>query len=271
MNRCLILPCAVLALLAGVAGAETPPTGMALIPAGNYRPVIRSKQAAESVPVPAFHLDIQPVTNREFLAFVQANPRWRRSTVSRLFADSSYLSDWAGELDLGWRAPPDSPVVHVSWFAARAYAHWLGKRLPTTAEWELAASAGYTRPDGKNDPQLNRDLYAWLARPSPAVLPPAATGRPNFYGVRGLHGLVWEWVEDFNTSMVAGDSRGESGLDSNLFCGAGSAGGQDPGDYAAFMREALRSSLHADNSTRSLGFRCARDFAESAVKTDSLP
>lgn len=269
MNHRLSFPCLVFVFLASVAGA-TPalPDGMALIPAGTYRPVIRSTQTLESVPVLTFLLDIQPVTNREFLVFVQANPKWRRSAVSRLFADSSYLANWAGELDLGPQAPPDSPVVQVSWFAARAYAHWTGKRLPTTAEWELAASAGYTRADGQNDPQLNRDLYAWLSRPSPAVLPAAATAKPNFYGVRGLHGLIWEWVEDFNTAMVTGDTRGDSGLDPNLFCGAGSIGSKDPGNYAAFMREALRSSLHADNSTSSLGFRCARDFA---VKTNSIP
>ena len=107
--------------------------------------------------------------------------------------------------------------------------------------------------------QLNRDLYAWLARPVPAILPAAGNARPNFYGVRDLHGLVWEWVEDFNTAMVTGESRGDSGLERNLFCGAGSVGAKDTSDYAAFMRQALRSSLKANNTTSALGFRCAQD------------
>lgn len=231
-----------------------------VIPAGSYVPLQRSVKDLPSVSVAAFRLDVTPVTNAEFLSFVRANPKWQRSRVSPLFADASYLETWAGDLELGPRAPTEAPVVRVSWFAARAYAAWAGKRLPTTAEWELAASAGYTRADGKNDEQLNRDLYAWLARPVPAVLPNVATARPNFHGVRGLHGLVWEWVSDFNTALVTGESRADSGLERDLFCGAGSANAKDTTDYAAFMRSALRASLRANNTTTSLGFRCAQDL-----------
>ncbi|HEY8995590.1 MAG TPA: formylglycine-generating enzyme family protein [Lacunisphaera sp.] len=233
---------------------------MRTIPAGIYTPLLRSTKAAAEITVPAFQLDERPVTNAEFLAFVTANPKWRREQVSRLFADSSYLENWVGDLEPGPSAPADAPVVRVSWFAARAYARWTGKRLPTTAEWELAAAAGYDRPDGKNDEQLKRDLYAWLARPVPAVHAAAASFRPDFHGVRGLHGLVWEWVEDFNSAMVTGESRGDTGLERDLFCGAGSAGAKDTTDYAAFMRQALRSSLKANNTTTALGFRCAQSL-----------
>ena len=232
---------------------------MAAIPAGVYAPLLRTTKDAAKIAVAAFLLDERSVTNADFLAFVKANPKWRRSEVSGLFADSSYLEHWTSDLAPGPKAPAGAPVVRVSWFAARAYARWVDKRLPTIAEWELAASAGYTRPDGKNDETLNRDLYAWLARPVPAVLADADTIRPNFYGVRGLHGLVWEWVDDFNTAMVTGESRADSGLDRDLFCGAGAIGAKDTTDYAAFMRQALRSSLKANNTTSSLGFRCARD------------
>lgn len=236
------------------------PAGMQPIPAGAYVPLQRSARDPEQVPVATFLLDERPVTNAEFLAFVTALPKWRRSAISPLFADSSYLENWAGDLEPGPRAPADAPVVRVSWFAARAYARWAGKRLPTTAEWEHAASAGYTSPDGKNDAAHNRDLYAWLARPVPSILPAAGHGRPNCYGVRDLHGLVWEWVDDFNTAMVTGESRADTGLERNLFCGAGALGAKGTTDYAAFMRQALRSSLTAKNTTTALGFRCARSL-----------
>ncbi len=242
--------------MAAAGAADT--AAMRPIPAGVYVPLQRSVKDAAEVPVAGFLLDELPVTNGDFLAFVTAQPKWRRSQVSGLFADSSYLQHWAGDLEPGSRAPADAPVVHVSWFAARAYARWVGKRLPTTAEWELAAAAGYTRPDGRNDEAFNRDLYAWLARPVPDVLPSVAAAKPNLHGVRGLHGLVWEWVDDFNTAMVTGESRGDGGLERDLFCGAGAAGAKDTSDYAAFMRSALRSSLKANNTTASLGFRCAR-------------
>ena len=230
--------------------------GMVLIPAGAYVPLQRSTKDLPSVPVAAFWLDELPVTNAQFLEFVRTHPKWQRSKVSRLFADSSYLEHWTGDLELGPGAPAHAPVVRVSWFAARAYAAALGRRLPTTAEWEHAAAAGYTSPDGRNDAAFNRDLYAWLARPVAGVQPDVATAKVNFYGARGLHGLVWEWVDDFNTAMVTGESRGDSGLERDLFCGAGSVGAKDTSDYAAFMRQALRSSLRANNTTSSLGFRC---------------
>lgn len=254
----------VLLALAGAVWAGVPavtaPAGMVAIPAGSFIPPQRAPRDPPQTAVAAFLLDEHPVTNADYLRFVTANPKWRRSGVSGLFADSTYLENWRGDLEPGPMAPPGAPVVRVSWFAARAYARWLGKRLPTTAEWEYAASAGYTGPDGKNDPDLKRDLYAWLARPTPDILDDATGPRPNHFGVRGLHGLVWEWVDDFNTALVTGESRADSSLDRDLFCGAGALGATDTTDYAAFMRQALRSSLQANYSTSSLGFRCARDL-----------
>jgi formylglycine-generating enzyme len=239
---------------------RAPPAGMALIPAGVYIPLQRTPQDPEQIPVAAFLLDTLPITNADFLAFVTANPKWRRSAISPLFADSSYLENWADDLKPGPRAPAHAPVVRVSWFAARAYARWIGKRLTTIAEWEHAAAAGYTTAVGKNEPAFNHDLYAWLARPVPSVLPSVLTAKTTLHGVRGLHGLVWEWVEDFNTAMVTGESRADTGLERNLFCGSGSLGAKDTSDYAAFMRVALRSSLQARNTTTALGFRCARSL-----------
>lgn len=238
---------------------QAAPEGMTAVPAGDYAPLFTGPEDPATIPVAAFFIDTLPVTNGEFLAFVQDNPQWRRSQVSPLFADETYLAHWSGERQLGPRAPADSPVINVSWFAARAYARSIGKRLPTTAEWERVAAVGYTQLDGKNDPELSGDIYRWFARPTPDILPAATQARANLLGVRGLFGYVWEWVSDFNTAMVTGESRGDSGLDRNLFCSAGSVGAKDTSDYAAFMRMALRSSLRASNSTSSLGFRCARD------------
>lgn len=244
--------------------AETP-AGMTVIPAGVYVPLLRSASEKETVPVAEFLLDQYPVTNRQFLEFVTERPRWRRSQVGKLFADSSYLENWDGDLAPGPAAPLDAPVVRVSWFAARAYARWADKRLPTTAEWERTAAVGYHVDDGSRDEVMRQELYNWLARPTPQVLPGVVMARPNFLGVSGLHGLVWEWVDDFNTAMVTGESRADTGLDRNLFCGSGSIGASDATDYPAFVRQALRSSLVAKNTTLSLGFRCARDLDEMPV------
>ena len=231
---------------------------MVLVPSGTYTPIIRAKDEPERVPVAEFWLDVRPVTNAEFLAFVRAHPQWRRSKVSQLFSDSGYLAEWAGDLELGPRAPAASPVVRVSWFAARAFARTQGKRLPTTAEWERAAAAGCATAVGATEPGFAAGVLAWFARPTPSPLPDADAGRANFFGIHGLLDLVWEWVDDFNTAMVTGESRADTGLERDLFCGAGAAGARDPSDYAAFMRAGFRSALRASYTVPNLGFRCAR-------------
>ena len=249
----------VLLFFAFVTSAAPAPPGMASIPEGIYRPLFRSDNDAKEVPVKAFALDVYPVTNAEFLDFVRANPRWRRSQVKRLFADENYLKHWAGDLEPGGTAT-NAPVTWVSWFAAKAFATWTGKRLPAIAEWERVATASPTRPDGEKDPEFKKQLAAWHSSPSPERLPPVGTGRANYFGLHDLHGLVWEWVADFNTAMVTGDARGDSGLERQLFCGSGAAGAKDTSDYPAFMRFGFRSSLKADYTVHNLGFRCAKDL-----------
>lgn len=264
------LAVASLALAAsGAMSAES--ADMVLIPAGAYAPLLRMKDDPERIPVAAFWLDVRPVTNAEFLAFVRANPRWQRSQASPLFCDRGYLGDWAGDVELGANAPAEAPVVRVSWFAARAFAQAQGKRLPTTAEWERAAAIGFTREDGAGEPDFASGILAWLARPTPSVLPPAGSGRANFHGVRDLHGLVWEWVEDFNLALTTGESRADTGLERNLFCGAGAVGARDLRDYPAFMRTAMRSSLRANYAVPNLGFRCARDAVPQTSTTSQSP
>jgi sulfatase modifying factor 1 len=236
--------------------------GMVQIPAGVYRPLFRTEKAPKEIPVQGFWLDVHPVTNAEFLDFVRENPRWRRSEVKRLFADEQYLQHWPGDFELGSK-PEDAgkrPVTFVSWFAAKAYAAWKGRRLPNTAEWELAAAAGFANADGTNDGDFRRMLNRWYSTPSPALPPPVETGRPNFFGVHDLHGLIWEWTSDFNSALVTGDARGDTGLDRQLFCGAGSLGVSDRANYPAFMRFGFRSSLKANYTLHNLGFRCAKDL-----------
>ncbi len=210
-----------------------------------------------AVRVAPFELDRRPVTNGEYLAFVRTHPEWRRSRVSRLFADESYLRHWRGDLDLGPRAPAQSPVVCVSWFAARAYAAALGCRLPTLAEWELAAAADESRRDATADARFLARLREWYSRPAPAVLPSVGKGPPNAWDVQDLHGLVWEWTLDFNSALVSGESRADASLERSLYCGAGASGASDFADYAAFMRFAYRASLEARFTTSTLGFRTA--------------
>jgi formylglycine-generating enzyme required for sulfatase activity len=237
---------------------------MVAIAAGTYTPLLQSNEGA--VTVAAFYLDRYAVTNAQYLAFVSANRRWRRSQVTRLFADVSYLRHWQDDLQPAPAAAPlwQSPVTYVSWFAARAYCQWQHKRLPSTGEWEYAALASAEAPDGRSDPAYWRRLLEWYARPSPAVPLPVGSGEKNYWGVYDLHGVIWEWVADFHTAMVTGESRADSDFERQLFCGAGATGvvEQERRNYAAFMRAAYRNSLQGHYTVPNLGFRCAKDVEE---------
>jgi formylglycine-generating enzyme len=256
-----------LGVLISAAASESPPepvapAGMVMIPAGRFTPLFRGEQDPKDFPVQAFYLDVLPVTNGDFLEFVRANPKWRRSAAKRLFTDQNYLKLWTSDLEPGLAAPTNAPVTFVSWFAAKAYASWKGKRLVTTAEWEYVAAASLNRPDGEQDKDFVKQLRMWYSTPSPEVLPRVGQAAGNFYGVKDLHGLIWEWVSDFNTSMVTGDARGDTGLERQLFCGSGAQGTKERDNFPAFMRYGFRSSLKGSYTVHNLGFRCARSLKE---------
>jgi sulfatase modifying factor 1 len=93
--------------------------------------------------------------------------------------------------------------------------------------------------------------------PAGRPLPPVGKTPANVYGIRDLHGVIWEWVEDFGGLMVSGDSRTQGDPDKLQFCGAGALSAEIRDDYPILMRIALLSSLEANFTTSSLGFRCA--------------
>jgi formylglycine-generating enzyme required for sulfatase activity len=195
------------------------------IAAGAYLPFYKGKSGTEARVVSAFQVTAGPVTQQDFLRFVQADPHWRRSRVQRLFAEASYLQDWSGDLNPG-PSPLTSAVTRVSWFAAKAYCASVGMRLPTTIEWERALS----------------------------VVGPSFVESAGPAAGANLVASLWEWTADFNSVPLAdGDSNDSV---ATLFCGAG-ARARDATDYGAFLRYSLRSSLKADFALKNLGFRCA--------------
>jgi sulfatase modifying factor 1 len=250
-------------LLLALAGLARAADYVAL-PGGRFESVLpQGDQPGVSVPVTLapFALRSTPVTVAEFLAFVRLHPDWQRGTAPAVFADARYLAHWEGPLQApAGAAALDRPVVDVSWFAARAFCQSEQARLPTWLEWEYAAAADESRGDARADPAWRRRILSWYERPGSAPLP-AVGGPPNAYGVRDLHGLVWEWVDDFNALFIAGDSRTQGDPDLLKFCGAGAISIIDRDSFAVLMRVALLSSLNAADTTSTLGFRCARSLA----------
>jgi formylglycine-generating enzyme required for sulfatase activity len=230
-----------------------------MIPGVELETVLPLVEEQKTVPVNTFALADRPVTNGEFLAFVVKYPEWRRGKAQRLFVDERYLAHWQAALTLGEKAPVDAPVTHVSWFAATAYCEAQNGRLPSWHEWELVAAADAVRTDARDDPAWRQSILDWYAQSTPERFPPVMQTRPNVYGVYDMHGLVWEWVGDFNGMLVTSDNRESGSLDKLEFCGAGALSLEQKENYAVLMRVAFLSSLQASYTTRNLGFRCARD------------
>jgi sulfatase modifying factor 1 len=263
IGRLLALASALANAAQGAPRVPTPPPGMVMVGPGMYRPLYPASPSERAVSVRRFFLAAKLVTNSEFLAFVEEHGEWRRDRVKRLLADDGYLTQWAAAAALGPEVRPASPVTKVSWFAARAYCAAHSARLPTEREWELAAAASEKAADGSKEPAFLARILAFYSEP--ANLPSlrdVGRGRPNFYGVYDMHGLVWEWIYDYGASLVTSDSREKGNADRNRFCGTAGADAQSPSDYAAFMRIAFRNSLEAAYTTSRLGFRCAADAPE---------
>lgn len=230
---------------------------MVIIPAGEHTPFY-GNQGDTTIKIPSFLLDKYAVTNAEFLEFVIANPKWSKSKIPGIYGDRGYLKHWESDFKIGnkYDQIKNSPVTNISWYAANAYCKWKGKRLPTINEWEYAGSAKI--PNDNSD--LEKIILSWYSKPTPSNMPPVGSTFMNEFSLYDMHGLVWEWVYDFNSVIMDGDSRSNSAIKRELFCASGSFGAVNNGDYAAFMRFAYRGSLKANYTVSNLGFRCARSF-----------
>lgn len=246
-------------------GGELAAAGAPLVkvPAGVFESFWIEEKSDAAAPgrkisVRALEAQAHAVTNEEFLLFLKERPEWRKSQVSPLFADESYLKQFASDLILKAGVKRRAPVTYVSWYAANAYCESLRLRLPTTDEWEYIAAASETKREASKDPAFLGRILEWYSRPQSGELAPVKSTYRNYYGLYDMHGLIWEWAEDFNSNLVTGESREDGTVNRNLFCGAGNLSGGDKENYAAFMRFAFRSSMKGKGSAWNLGFRCVR-------------
>lgn len=247
---------ATLLLLALPAGAAT--GEYVTIPSGRLSSVLANAGGGDTtLPVASFSMRSQPVTVGEFMAFAERQPQWQRALAPPIFVGESYLHQY--EAGVSAPAMNQQPVTSVSWFAAQAYCESEDARLPSWYEWEYVAAADASRADARGDPEWRARILNWYGQTS-AKSQSAVGGARNYYGVRDMHGLIWEWVNDFNAMLVSADSRNQGDPDQLQYCGAGAISLQDKDNFAILMRVALLSSLNGSDSTTNLGFRCARDL-----------
>jgi formylglycine-generating enzyme required for sulfatase activity len=200
------------------------------------------------VTVPGFWIDRTEVTNDEYRSCVRAGACTPPHRTEQ-FDDPRFGTH---------------PVFWVDWFQARSYAQWAGKRLPSEAQWELAARAGTTTPfywgsswvpgEANAMGAYRRDVWGGSA--------PVASFEANRWGVYDLIGNASEWVDDVYQDTLTGvptDGRpryqetGPAGERRRVVRG----GGHD--DSPPRQRVSRRGARRPDEFNRSVGFRCVAD------------
>lgn len=177
--------------------------------------VFDNEKWAHPVEVAPFRIASTPVTNAEFEAFVEDDGYRRRELWSRRGwqwrrrEGAAHPIFWVRGGDRRWYErrfgvtlplAPWHPVVHVNWYEAEAYCRWAGRRLPTEAEWEMAATfepaTGRKRrfPWGDGPPTHERASLDYRAGGTIDVRALPEGDSPA--GCRQMIGNVWEWVED---------------------------------------------------------------------------
>ena len=238
-----------------------------------------NERPAHVVDVPPFFIDTTPVTNAAYAEFVADrgydDPRWWTPDGWR-WRQSEGLGApqfWQRHGD-GWARlrfglieplPTDQPVQHVCWYEADAYARWCGKRLPTEAEWEKAASWDASANVARRYPWGDTAPTSAHVNLGQRHYEPAAVGAfpdgVSAAGCLGMIGDVWEWTaSDF--APYPGFRAFPYREYSAVFFGAeykvlrGGSWATDP----VAVRTTFRNWDYPIRRQLFVGFRCARDF-----------
>ncbi len=234
--------------------------GMVFIPSGWYMmgsPYKADEKPVHKVYIDAFFMDKDEVTVAEYRRFCKATRR--RMPEQPIWNEDNH------------------PVVNVSWYNARAYAKWAGKRLPTEAEWE------YTARSGKTSYQytlVSKDIYnhSYGNIADESILSvkirfpikeryddgyvytaPIGSYPPNPLGVKDMEGNVLEWCQDwysknYYASSVEKDPQGPAtGIYKVIRGGSWNRSG-------SYLRTTYRTFYNPKVRFDFLGFRCAKDY-----------
>jgi iron(II)-dependent oxidoreductase len=255
------------------------PAGIFLMGTHDRRFAYDNERPAHEVWVDRFHVDVHPVSNGQFVRFVEdggyrraelwddAGRHWLADTGARHPAQWMQHDDgrWA-ERHFGRTQPLvlDQPVVHVSWYEASAYARWAGKRLPTEAEWEKAAAWDLERGTARVFPWGDAPPSSEHANLDQWTFAPAAVGAypegASFFGCQQMLGDVWEWTSsDFEP--YPGFEAFPYGEYSAIHFGKGYKvlRGGSWATHALVARTTFRNWDFPERRQIFAGFRCASD------------
>jgi formylglycine-generating enzyme len=288
--------------------------GMVELPGGTFRMgdgrFYPEEAPVRDVSVDGFWIDAHPVTVAEFRRFVKATGYVTSAEVPPTAADypdadpdllvpgslvfrktdgpvdlRDYSNWWAWTPGADWRHPegPETnvggrerhPVTHVAHADATAYAAWVGKALPTEAEWEYAARGGLDgaiftwgddpAPKGRMMANFWQGEFPWqnLLLDRFEGTSPVETFPPNGYGLYDMAGNVWEWTDDFFLQPQAAGRPAccapqKPQSPEERFPRRVIKGGSHlcAANYCLRYRPAARQGEAIDTSTAHIGFRC---------------
>jgi formylglycine-generating enzyme required for sulfatase activity len=212
------------------------------------------------VTVIPFYIDKYEVTNAEFKKFIDANPKWSKSNIPDSLQDGNYLEDWTGNKYPKLKG--NYPVVNICFYAANAYAHWKGKRLPSEAEWECAAKGldkSSVFPWGNADADTTKANY-FQSETRHAVQ--VGHYAPNSLGLYDMAGNVYEFcIDRWRLNMYAAMAKFKHGFNRNIFPTADmkrvAIRGGSWNSPAVNLRTTYRESCLVNSCSAYVGFRCA--------------
>lgn len=198
------------------------------------------------VKIDSFYMDRHEVTNREYL---------------KLCEETGYKLPefWNTDIFRSGEKFMDYPVIGVNYWDAKKFTEWVGKRLPTEAEWEYAARGGLVNKDFPNGDKWSveketKDTSGWIN-----LIYPVETYEPNGFRLYDMGGNVWEWVADRYSETYY------------ELCEYNNPKGPDNGDnrvirsgswHSGLMCKKVfyRKGLISNWCDFAVGFRCAKDF-----------
>lgn len=153
----------------------------------------RDEMPRHQISLPSFAIDKHPVTNEQFVRFLEVMGGEKDSNHQDIIRlKDSRIKRSGGKLSIE-SGYGKHPVVGVTWYGAVAYAKWVGKRLPTEGEWEVAARGGAENSFYPTGNDIEKTQANFFSSDTIAVMSYA----PSSYGIYDMAGNVYEWCHDW--------------------------------------------------------------------------